>query len=105
MKNEAVKILAGAFLGFLLLSSSASADVEKGKRVYMKKFKAPCGMNGSAFAAQHTQDEWESVYESGGFSKEVENICPKAKFKKKYEKDLYDFSYQYAKDSGNVPSC
>lgn len=88
-----------------LLSTASLADVKKGKKIYLKKLKAPCGVNGVVFAHKHTQDEWENIFESGNFKKEVIKICPKAKLRNKYENDVYDFAYEYASDSGNVPSC
>jgi len=104
MKNV-TKLAIAALLGMAVLTTTASADVKKGQKVYLKKLKASCGFNGAKFAHNHTQDEWESIKQAGKFGAEVTKICPKAKLKPKYENDVYDFSYQYAKDSGNVPSC
>jgi hypothetical protein len=103
--NTTTKLAVAALLGITLLSSTAMADVNKGKKIYMKKLKAACGFNGAKFARVHTQDEWEAIKEAGKFGGEVKKICPKSKMKAKYENDVYDFSYEYAKDSGNVPSC
>jgi len=103
--NTFTKLTISALLGLAVLSTTASADVNKGKKIYMKKLKAACGFNGAKFARAHTQDEWESIKEAGKLAGEVKKICPKSKLKPKYENDVYDFSYEYAKDSGNVPSC
>jgi len=103
--NTMTKIAVSALLGMAVLSTAATADVNKGKKVYMKKLKAACGYNGAKFARAHTQDEWESIKEAGKMGSAVKEICPKSKLKPKYENDIYDFSYEYAKDSGNVPSC
>jgi len=103
--NKITKLALAALLGMAVLSTTATADVNKGKKVYMKKLKAACGFNGAKFAREHTQDEWESIKQAGKFGVEVQKICPKSKLKSKYENDIYDFSYEYAKDSGNVPSC
>ena len=73
--------------------------------MYLKKLKSKCGFSGAKFAHKHTQDEWESIKEAGKFGAEVAKICPASKLKTKYENDVYDSSYEYAKDSGNVPSC
>jgi len=100
MKNILLIVVSG-----LMLSSVAYADANKGKKLYMKKMKASCGFSGGKFATKHTQDEWEKINDSGLFSKEISKICPGFKLKDKYIKDLYDFSYEYASDSGNVPSC
>ena len=100
------KLAVATLLGMALLSSTATADVKKGQKIFLKKFKAPCGFNGSKFAAMHTQDEWETIHEAGKFAEEAMKICPKLKkVKAKYVPDVYDFSYEYAKDSGKVPSC
>jgi len=99
------KLAVAALLGFALFSTTASADVNKGKKIYMKKLKAACGFTGAKFAHKHTQDEWEAIKEAGKFGEEIKKICPKSKLKPKYETDIYDFSYEFASDSGNVPSC
>lgn len=104
--NTVMKLAVAALLGMTLLSSTASADVKKGQKIYLKKMKAPCGFNGVKFAQKHTQDEWEAIHEAGKFSDEVKKLCPKLKkFKKKYVPHVYDFAYEYASDSGNVPAC
>lgn len=103
--NNITKLTVAALLGLTLLSSTASADVKKGQKIYLKKLKAPCSINGSQFAQKHTQDQWEAIQEAGKFADEVKKICPKATIKAKYIPDVYDFVYEYASDSGNVPSC
>ncbi len=104
--NKITKLAVTALLGLTVLSTTASADVKKGQKLYLKKLKAPCGINGSAFAQKHTQDEWEMIHEAGKFEDEVKKICPKVrKVREKYIPHIYDFVYEYASDSGNVPSC
>ena len=104
--NKIITLTATALLGTVMLSSTAAADVKKGQKLYLKKLKAPCGLSGAKFAHQHTQDEWENIYEAGKFAEEVKKICPKVKkVKEKYIPHVYDFAYEYAKDSGNVPAC
>ena len=99
------KLALAALLGLAVFSVTASADVNKGKKIYMKKLKTPCGFTGAKFARIHTQDEWEAIKEAGKMGEEIKRICPKSQLKPKYENDIYDFSYEYAKDSGNIPSC
>jgi len=99
------KLALAALLGLAVFSTTASADVNKGKKIYMKKLKAPCGFTGAKFARMHTQDEWEAIKEAGKMGEEIKKICPKSHLKPKYENDIYDFAYEFAKDSGNVPSC
>ena len=101
-------IVFAAMLGLSFVSTAAFADVAKGQKLYQKKLKKPCGMTGAKFAAKHTQDEWEEIYEAGKFKEEIHKICPKVKpesIKDKWVKHLFDFAYEYASDSGNVPSC
>jgi len=85
--------------------------LKKGKKSTAKKVKNLCGFNGAKFAAKHSQDEWEEIYDEGKFAEEMGKLCPRGakiftsdKFKR-YLQDLYDFAYEYANDSGNVPSC
>jgi len=99
------KLALGALLGVALLSTTASADAKKGQKLYQKKMKAACGFSGAKFAAKHTQDEWEKIKGAGQFAAEAAKICPGVKVKEKYVPHLYDFAYEFASDSGNVPSC
>ena len=57
-------------------------------------------------AGMHEQMEWEEIYEDGELLEEIQKQCPKVKaLKESYLPHLYDFFYEYASDSGNVPSC
>ena len=103
--NTITELVISIFLGLLLFSTSSVADVKKGQKIYLKKLKAPCGFNGAEFAHKHTQDEWEAIQEAGKFKTEVKKLCPKSKLKAKYAPHVYDFAYEYASDSGIVPSC
>ena len=105
------KLLKLAFVGAVALSLTttvASADAAKGQKLYAKKLKKACGMNGAKMAAKHSQDEWEGIGSGNGLADEIKSICPKVKaksLKSKYLKHYYDFFYEFANDSGNVPSC
>ena len=106
--NTITKLAVAALLGVTLLSSTVSADVKKGQKLYLKKLKAPCGFNGVKFAQSHTQDEWETIHEAGKFEDEIIKICPavqKGDVKESWFEHIYDFAHEYANDSGNVPSC
>lgn len=104
--NKITKLAVAILLGTVMFSSTASADIKKGQKLYLKKLKKPCYISGAKFAHTHTQDEWEEINEAGKFATEVKKICPKVKkVKEKYVPHLYDFVYEYAKDSGNIPSC
>ncbi len=103
--TKMTKIALAALLGLAVLSTTASADSNKGKKIYMKKMKSSCGFSGAKFATKHTQGEWEKIKGAGKFATEAAKICPGLKLKDKYVNDVYDFAYEYASDSGNVPSC
>ena len=71
-----------------------------------KKLKNNCDMTGAKMAAKHSQDEWEAINDAGNLSDEIKTICPNVKkVKEKFLPHYYDFFYEYANDSGNVPSC
>ena len=95
------------------LASNAVADINKGKRYYMKNFKQKFKMNGLDFVQLHTQAEWQALFEDEGKGFIIE-------FSKKYPKQekflnnpktwqklqhVGDFAIEYAKDSGKIPSC
>ncbi len=110
--NNVAKLALAALLGMTVLSTSVMADSAKGQKLYMKKMKKVCGMSGAAFAATHSQGEWEDAKDSGSLTDIFTGSCPggaelfkSGKFKKKYESHIYDFAHDYASDSGNVPSC
>ena len=105
-------ILLGALLGSVG-SSVLMADVKKGQKHYLKTFKSKFKLNGTKFAALHTQNEWTTLFENEGegFKKEFSVNYPKSK--KTLEKSnvwkklqhVKDFAIEYASDSGKVPSC
>lgn len=104
------KLLKVALAGALVLgvaTTTASADPVKGQKIFIKKFKKACGYNGAKFAAKHSQAEWEAIGVDG-MKQELMKQCPsleEGKIKDKWMQHVYDFSYEYANDSGNVPSC
>lgn len=103
-----LKIAMASALLLGIAGTTASADVVKGQKLFSKKLKKSCGMTGAKFAAKHSQDEWEAIKEAGKFEEEIIKLCPKVekgKVKEKWQSHIYDFSYEYANDSGNVPSC
>jgi hypothetical protein len=97
----------------LLLSSALTADVNKGKRYYMKDFKQKFRMNGLQFTQLHTAQEWTALFaeEGKGFISEFTRKYPEQKAflddPKLWKKlqHVRDFAIEYAKDSGNIPSC
>lgn len=93
-----------------MMSTIASADIKKGQKMYLKKCKK-CHGNGTKGAAMKTQDEWTEAFENDaaifkGWHKgtKAEEYVNGKRFNEKY-KDLKDFVWEYASDSGNVPSC
>ena len=101
-------------VALLLLGNAALyADAAKGQKVYLKKFKSQFDMNGAKFAALHSQDEWEELFEDDAeafiqeFSERFPKAAPYLSNPKTLKKIMLiqDFVIEYANDSGNVPSC
>lgn len=104
MKKLLGLIMAAVFM-LSMAGTSAMADVTKGQKIYLKKLKRKCGMNGAEMARKHTQAEWKTIG-TDGLEAEVKKQCPKVKrIKSRYLQHIYDFLHNYASDSGNVPSC
>ncbi len=105
--KKITKLAIAALFGFAMMTTTLSADAAKGQKLYSKYMKDVCGFSGAKFAASHTQDEWEEINTAGKFADEVKAICPAISdsYKDAWSEYLYDFSYEYASDSGNVPSC
>lgn len=91
-------------VGFV--SAPAFADVQKGQKIFIKLMKKPCGFTGGEMAKKHTQAEWKEINDAGKLNDEMLKECPTAKpLKDRYLPHVYDFLYNYASDSGNVPAC
>ena len=108
--KKRTSLLLTALVALGMLSSAASADVKKGQKAYLKQCKK-CHGNGTKGAAMKSQDEWEEAFEDDAkVMKEwhkgdkSEKYFNGSKFKK-YAPHLKDFLFEYANDSGNVPSC
>ena len=103
-----LKLVIASTLALSVASTSLSADTVKGQKFFSKLLKEPCGMTGAKFAAKHTQEEWKQIKESGKFEEEIIKICPNVKagdVKESAIEHIFDFSVEFASDSGNVPSC
>jgi len=104
------KILLAFFviaLTMVTTSTTASAGVEKGQKIFKKKFRKYCRFSGVKFARNHTQDEWEEIWDDDAFKAEAKKLCPKLKVKSikdSWWEDVYEFSYKYASD-GVIPKC
>ncbi len=99
-----LKIVIFIILGITIVSTQLFSDVAKGQKIYTKKLKAKCGISGSTFAGKHSQDQWEEIYDAGKLNDEIKNICHGHGVDRKSLPHIYDFVYEYANDSGNVPS-
>ncbi|SFZ98103.1 hypothetical protein MNB_SV-5-1200 [hydrothermal vent metagenome] len=104
------KLLTVLALGFFVMASMptvVSANPKKGQKIFKKKFRKKCGFSGVRFARNHTQAEWENIYDKGKFKDEAKRLCPRLKIdkiKSSYWKNVYEFSKKYASD-GVVPKC
>lgn len=106
--TKIVKIALSAALMLSVGAVTASADADKGLKLYSKKLKDACGISGAAMAGKHTQAEWQELNKGGNLAKEIKTICPKAKDEDldgKFLPHYFDFFFNFASDSGNVPSC
>jgi hypothetical protein len=106
--NKLLKIAITSLIALGLSTTVASADVAKGQKLFAKKLKKSCGFTGAKMAAKHSQEQWEAINDKGALADEIKTVCPKVKtkaLKGKYLPHYYDFFYEYANDSGNVPSC
>ena len=99
------KLAISTLLGMAVMTTMASADAAKGQKLYTKKLKDTCAIDGAEFAAKHSQDEWSKINEDGKMAEEIAAICNGAEIKEKLLPHIYDFANEYANDSGNVPSC
>ena len=105
--KKMLTVLALAFFVAAAMPTTVEAGAKKGQKIFKKKFRKKCGFSGVRFARNHTQYEWDEIYDSGKFPKEAKKICPRLntkKIKSKWWKDVYKFSRKYASD-GVVPKC
>jgi len=106
--NKLLKLVLAGAIALAMSSTVASADVAKGQKLFTKKLKNSCDMTGAKMAGKYSQDEWEAINDSGKLADEIKKICPNIKdsqIKEKFIPHYFDFFYEYANDSGNVPSC
>ncbi len=111
--KKSTSIVLSSLVAFGMLSSVAYADgnIKKGQKTYLKKCKK-CHGNGTKGAAMHSQDEWTALFADDAKAmidahkddKKSKKYFGSKKFKK-YAPHLKAFLWEYANDSGNVPSC
>jgi len=105
MLKKLLTLAFAAIVGLSFVSTASFAGTAKGQKLFIKKMKKPCGFSGGVMAKKHTQAEWKAIQDAGTLNDEMIKFCPKAKpLKEKYVSHVYDFLYNYASDSGNVPS-
>jgi len=104
---KVINVLIKVSLIVSLLISFSFSNVHQGRKIYVKNLKKICLMTSLVFAASHSQDEWEEIYDAGEFVNEVKKICPNitSEYNSEWTDNLYNFTYQYANDSENIPSC
>jgi len=79
----------------------------KGEKIFIEHFKKDCNTTAYKFAGNYAQEEWEEVAESGKFKETILQLCPSIKenYQESWSSDLYQFFYEYANDSENIPEC
>jgi len=97
--KKLLNITIATLLGLSLITTTLSADVTKGKKIYNQKLKAKCGISGKNFTAKHSQDEWEEIYDAGKLNDEIKKICHGSGIDEKSLPHIYDFAYENANDS------
>lgn len=100
--KRVVKSALAFFLGITISTTTLSADVKRGGELYSSKLESKCKKSGSEFAAKHSQNEWENIYDAGKLGSEIKKICYGNTLGEKLLPHIYDFAYHYANDSGNI---
>ncbi len=105
------KILSLLGISALILSTmpvESFAGSNEGQRIFKMKMRKACRFSGHKFAHSHTQLEWQELKEKGKFKDETKRLCPRLDLdtiKSEWWDDVYLFTYEYAEDSGKIPSC
>jgi|GEM_PF-1344628 len=79
----------------------------KGKHIFIQYLKETCNTTAYKFAGNYAQEEWEEIAESGKFKETIFKLCPSIKetYKESWSSNLYQFFYEHANDSENIPEC
>ncbi|MDP3301403.1 MAG: cytochrome c [Sulfuricurvum sp.] len=108
--TKSTSFLLATVVAFGMMATTASADIKKGQKGYLKTCKN-CHGNGTKGAGMHTQAEWEALFANDAASiiskhagTPAEAFFGGSTFQKSAQ-DLRDFLFEYGNDSGNVPSC
>ena len=107
MKNI-IKIALSTLIIFTMSTTTLSADISKGQKLYLKKLRNYCKMDSAKMALKHSQAQWKIINDDGKLAAEIKSICPGVPDKSldaKYLIHSFDFFHEYANDSGKIPSC
>lgn len=102
MKRLFIKIF------ILLVSTFLNASSSSGEKIYLKELSKSCKLSCLEFTRLKTKKQWNEIFITNNYKNELLNICSdlkKENIKDIWIKDLYDFSYKYAKDSTLLPPC
>ena len=85
----------------------SKGTLEKGEAIYKEQLKNICETKKSELSEHYSQDEWEAFAEEGKFENAIFDICPQIEpsYNKEWSPDLYQFYYQHARDSEEIPEC
>ena len=85
----------------------SKGSLEKGEAIYTKRLKNICETKESELSEHYSQDEWEAFASEGKFENAIFEICPQIEpsYNKEWSEDLYQFYYQKARDSEEIPEC
>lgn len=103
-----IKIILTTLIMLTMSTTTLSADVTKGQKLYLKKLRSYCKMNAARMAVKHSQAQWKKINRNGKIADEIKSLCPDVpdkSLKPKYLIHYFDFFYEYANDSGKIPSC
>lgn len=106
--KKITKLTLTSLFGFAMLTTTVDAgNINKGQKIYSTKIKGQCNdKTGSTFAKAFKQKEWEGAFKEGKFEAKVKEVCPGLEtYKEKWTPHLFEFSYEYASDTGNEPAC
>jgi len=83
----------------------SKGSLEKGEAIYTKRLKNICETKESELSEHYSQDEWEAFASEGKFENAIFEICPQIEpsYNKEWSEDLYQFYYQKARDSEEIP--
>lgn len=110
MKRSSPWLIALVLTGVGILMPAEAIELTAGQRTYLLHCKG-CHGNGVKGAAMKKQDEWNELFEADALLLREKHAGTEAApyFGSRafgYAKeDLYEFLFNYAADSGNVPSC